>query len=182
MKYKLSDVFCYLIIFLVGVFYISTLCPGHNWGDDFSAYINGAKNIVEGKSYTLTGFIVNPSRQIGPGSYPPLTSLCLAPLYAVFGMNISVFQLTGIFFFLLFLIIFWRFIRGGFSDVYAIVLLIFVAMNPVFWSFKNNVLSEYYFMFFLYLAILGIERHKDRYASQNSWGWGATIGFLLFGL
>jgi len=56
---KVKNLIIITIITVVGVFYLSTMREGHDWGDDFSAYINHAKNITKvlGPGYIRPSFL-----------------------------------------------------------------------------------------------------------------------------
>jgi hypothetical protein len=90
----LKQTLIFIVTFLViGVFIFCTVNSGHDWGDDFAQYILHAANLANGKPYADTGYIVNPDNpSIGPSAYPPLFPLILAPVYAVFGLNLTAFK------------------------------------------------------------------------------------------
>ena len=85
------------VIILIGLFYTFTIRDGHNWGGDFSMYINHAKNIVEGIDYQDTGFIINLYGPIiSPESYPPVFPLLLSPVYYFFNLNFTVMKIDEV--------------------------------------------------------------------------------------
>ena len=65
------------IVVLTGVFHCSTMRAGHDWGDDFSMYVQHAKNLAEGRPYAETRYIYNPFRPMyAPRAYPPRSRCC----------------------------------------------------------------------------------------------------------
>ena len=155
-----ADVACAAaIILLIGVFYLTTIRAGQGWGDDFAQYIQEAKDISHGASYTHSNYVFNPQNPgIGPESYPPGYPLLLVPVYLHWGVNFAAMKVENILFFLGFLFFFYLLIHDELSVSYAIVALAIVGLNPVLWLFKDNVDSEMSFIFFLFLCFFVIQR------------------------
>jgi 4-amino-4-deoxy-L-arabinose transferase-like glycosyltransferase len=148
-----------VIILAVGVFYTATIQEGHNWGDDFSMYIHHAKNIVEGIKYGETGYLFEPHfATIGPKTYPPVFPLLLVPVYKYFGLNLTAMKLEVIFFFMLSLLVLYLLFKDELPFHYSIALVTIIGFSPIFWYYKDQVLSEIHFMFFTYLSLLTIKR------------------------
>jgi hypothetical protein len=149
----------YLIILLIGFFYIKTIREGHNWGGDFSMYIHHAKNIAEGKSYNDTGYLYNPlSPSLGPKTYPPVFPLILAPIYVLFGLNLKIMKIVIVLFFLLSLFVIYLNFKNDLPLKYLILLLIILGPNYYFWNFKDRVLSDIPFLFFTYTSLFLIRK------------------------
>jgi len=147
--------------FLLGiaVFYGFTLRPGHDWGDDFAMYVHHAKNIAQGLPYGQTGYIWNPRfPMMGPPTYPPVFPLMLAPVYAVFGLDLMPMKWVGIASFLGALLLTALLFRRFLSPLYLAVLLALLGLNPYFWRLKDAVLSDLPFFFFTYLALYLLQR------------------------
>src|SRR5262245_35441851 len=89
-----------LIISAVGIFYLTTIRQGHAWGDDFSMYISHSRNIVEGRPYADTGYIYNPKKVVAPKTYPPVYPLILAPVYRLWGLNLTAMKMEVVVIFL----------------------------------------------------------------------------------
>jgi len=86
-----------LAILALTVFYLLTLVQGQNWSGDFSLYILHAQNLVEGRHYLDTGYLLNPVSQfVGPYGYPPVFPLLLAPVYAFFGFDLEAMKWVGV--------------------------------------------------------------------------------------
>src|SRR5262245_23877625 len=81
-----------LIAFIIAVQWWA-LPKGHDWGDDFAMYVSHARNLVEGRDYSDTGYIFNPHySHVGPRNYPPVTPLLLTLPYAAFGPDLYVMK------------------------------------------------------------------------------------------
>ncbi len=82
-----------LIVLTSGIVGFLTLTRGHDWGDDFAAYIMQAQSIADGKMQQLvqrsTFAVEASSGRFGPVTLPWGFPLLLAPVYALFGMKIS---------------------------------------------------------------------------------------------
>ncbi len=84
------------MVILLSIVYSFTSRPGHDWGGDFSVYINHARNIAEGKPYAETRYVVtfpDAVKQM-PASYPPVFPLMLAPVYKFYGLNYSALKIV----------------------------------------------------------------------------------------
>src|SRR5690349_10751607 len=116
-----AHVLALCVIGVVGVFYLSTIRAGHYWGDDFSLYIHHAKNIVEGIGYADTGYIYDPFfPEFSPKTYPPIYPLLLAPVYALFGLDLTPMKVEVIVFFLMALYAMFLVLRQELPAHYAL--------------------------------------------------------------
>ena len=131
-----------LIIFAVGAFHLTTIRPGHNWGDDFGMYIHHARNIAEGKPYADTGYIPNPRNVLGPVTYPPVFPLLLAPVYQLWGLNLTAMKVELILAFLLALFLLAKTVRDFLPANWQLALIALVGLNPYFWEYKDHIKSE----------------------------------------
>lgn len=133
-----------LIFFIVNV---ATIKDGHNWGGDFSQYIRHARNIVEHKPYA-SGIMLDQWVVVPPGF-----SLLLAPLVKCFGVNFKIFKLLNV--------VVWQ----GFAVVLFFLMRRYSGRGTALWGaavflssvwfflFKQNVLSDVPFLFFVTLAV-----------------------------
>lgn len=169
-------------IMLIGLFYFFTIRAGHHWGGDFSMYIHLAQNIVEGKGPMDTGYIYNPTCAVlGPKVYPPVFPIILSPVIYFFGQNLFAMKLVIILFFLLFLYTFFLLFKDQVIYSTLICTVILIGFNPFFWSFKDRVLSDIPFLFFLYLFFLFIQRFycfQGTIIQKVFYAFG--IGFLIY--
>jgi hypothetical protein len=154
------------VVLSIGAFYLLTLRQGHAWGDDFSMYIHHAKNLAEGAPYGQTGYIYNPyihlytsyQAQIGPQTYPPIVPLLLTPIYYFWGMNLNAFKIGLILTFILALVVIAQAFKGYLSPPWLAALVFILGFNPFFWQFKDNIVSDLPFLFFIYLGLFLIHR------------------------
>ena len=150
------------LIAIIASFYLFTIREGHQWGDDFGMYLLHAKSIVEGKGYAETPYLYNPLYPgMGPKAYPPVTSIALAPVYRWFGLNFTLMKITICAFFLAALwVLFWTY-RIRLPNAYAAGLIILLGFNPFFWNFKDEILSDFPFLFFVWTTLYAVDRHYD---------------------
>jgi hypothetical protein len=159
---KCSDIFrphahVYFILLLafIALFHLTTIRKGHVWGDDYAMYIAHAKNIVAGHPYADTGYIFNPALPLySPTNYPPVFPLLLAPLYKLFGMNLMPMKVEQVIFFLSTLALVYTLWHRELGTRYVLVLIAILGLSPIFWSAKDNVLSDLPFLFFFYLVVV----------------------------
>lgn len=150
-------------VILLGVFYFSTIRPGHHWGDDFSMYINHAKNLAEGVDYKKTGYLYNPQLPLlGPKTYPPVFPLMLAPVYKFWGMNFGAMKSELIVIFLLSLLAIYLAFKRALTWPYLVALPGLIGLNPYLWDMKDSVISDAPFLLFVYLSIFLINRLINR--------------------
>jgi hypothetical protein len=76
------------ILVVACVFQLLSIRDGQPWGDDFAQYIAHARNLVEGRPYGDVG-VLRAGQFLGPAEYPPVFPLMLAPVYCLFGPNLT---------------------------------------------------------------------------------------------
>ena len=146
-------------------FHWLTFRHGHGWGGDFAMYLAHAENLVEGRPYADTGYVVNPHRpRLGPLMYPPGWPALLALPIAAFDVDFDVRPVEGLellkgwllALFMAYLVFVWLVARSragptGFAG--ATLVLLAVGLNPYHWDEKSALLSEIPFCLFLYAAL-----------------------------
>ncbi|MDX2045123.1 MAG: hypothetical protein SF097_28200 [Acidobacteriota bacterium] len=140
------------VLLIIGVFYLLTIRQGHQWGDDFSMYIQHAQNIAEGASYHSTSYIYLPP-YVGPASYPPICPLVLAPVVWLFGLNLTAMKAELILVFLLGLFVLAKIAKEFLPANWQLALIALVGLNPYFWETKDLVESEPVFYLMVYLSV-----------------------------
>jgi hypothetical protein len=139
---------------LVGALFVLTIREGEDWGDDFSLYIHHAENIARGIPYGETGYIYNPHNPaVGPKIYPPGFPLLLAPVVKLFGRNLWFMKLEIVLFFVGSLLLVFALFRSVLPPGYVHALVLVMGPNPFFWDFKDHVLSDLPFLFFVLLSL-----------------------------
>jgi hypothetical protein len=154
-----------LFIILLGITILILFCTltnGHNWGDDFSAYIMQAKSITElnPRSFIEANrFTVEySSSTFGPIAYPWGFPVLLVPFYAVFGQNIIGLKLLVVISFLIFILLLWVGFRKYHSPVWLLCLVCFFSLNPTMLSFADQILSDLPFLLVSTASVLFIGR------------------------
>ncbi len=157
------------IILGTGVLHLATIRDGHSWGGDFSFYIHHAKNIAEGVDYTDTGFVYNPYyRHLSPDSFPPVFPLMLAPIYKMRGLDLNAMKVEIILTFLAALVILFLVFKSELPGWPVVAMVAVIALNPWFWQFKDEVLSDIPFLLFTYLAILWMRRYHTAHEAGKA--------------
>lgn len=166
-----------LCVILVSAFHLVTIRDGHDWGDDFSLYIHHAENLARGRPYAETGYIYNPHNPaVSPRAYPPGFPVLLAPIVRVFGRALwpmkffIVATLAASLLLLLFLF------RGVLPSPHLEALVLLVGLSPVMWEFKDRVLSDLPFLFFVVASLACFTQVRRPGVS----GGGALAGLLAY--
>jgi hypothetical protein len=170
------------VITLIGVGYLATVRSGHDWGDDFAQYIGHARNLALGRPYADTGYIYNPKfATMGPRTYPPVFPLLLAPVYRVFGLDFFAFKVEMVLFFTAFLIVLYVVFRRELPPHYLLAIIGLLALNPYLWDYKDRVVSEYPFLFFLYLVFWLFQRAMmEERPLRSRWCNAVAAGMVLY--
>jgi hypothetical protein len=174
-----------LVIILIGSIVIgsSQLTRGHEWGDDFAAYIMQAKSILNGDMQNFVGHngitIRRSSAQIGPVAYPWGYPMILAPVYAAKGISPLALKLPGLFFFAGFLICIYWMTKNHLTRTESLLLVSLFAFNPLLLNFLDQILSDIPFLFFSTLALFLMMKEKPRRTLEATL-LGAVIAFAFF--
>ena len=149
------------IAVLVGLFYVATIRTGHDWGDDFALYIQHARNIAAGAPYAETGYIYNPHNPaVGPRTYPPGFPLLLAPVVMVFGLDLQPMKVVIVLCFVGTLLLLPHVFQRDVPPRFTAALILVMGLNPFFWDFKDEVLSDIPFLFFTLLSLYAFQRWR----------------------
>jgi hypothetical protein len=162
----------------IASFQVATIRQGHDWGDDFAMYIAHARNLAGGAPYAAIGYIPNPHNVYSPSAFPPVFPILLTPIYKLFGLNLFAMKVEVIAFFIAALVVLYMLLKDELPHGYLLALIALLGFNPVLWTFKDSVLSEFPFLFFTYLALLLRERGKPE--RQHWWAWGVAIGLAAY--
>ncbi|MHB1425389.1 MAG: hypothetical protein ACYC3I_19640 [Gemmataceae bacterium] len=169
----------------IGGIHLATLREGQEWGDDFGLYVAHARNLAEGRSYADTGYVYNPANSVlSPRTYPPIFPLLLAPIYLVFGMNLTAMKVFVVLLFLAMLGVLGLLFQRRAPFPYVLGCLTLFALNPYVWQHKDRLLSETPFMLFAYLSLLWAEKAQEETGRRRAAIWGLLAGmaaYLAFG-
>ena len=156
------------LIVIIAAFYVSTIRPGHTWGDDYALYALHAKSLIEGNGYVQTEYIHNPLyADIGPKAYPPILPITLAVVYKWVGFDLTVMKIVVCAFFFSTLYILYLFYRTQLPWPYSSGLILLFGLNPVFWGFKEEIYADFPFVFFVWTTLYGLKKHYDDSEEQQ---------------
>lgn len=142
------------IVAAICLLHYSLLYQGHSWSGDFSQYIHHAKNLVEGNHYADTGYIVSgASRFVGPYTYPPVFPVLLTPVYMIDGLNLELLKLVPIASLCLVLLLLPKLFALKLSYKLSLFAVVLIGCNPFLSGYCNEILSDFSFIFFSYLAL-----------------------------
>jgi len=158
----LSTCTALLIVTCSAVLLWGGLTNGHNWGDDFAQYIMQAKSIVEHKpaEFIATNrFIVeNSEYAVGPVTYPWGFPALLAPVYALFGLDLIALKAVNVVCFLLFLLVLWHGFGRSHTNPGRMLLLALFALNPDMLSIIDSIVADISFLLASTCGVLLIGR------------------------
>ena len=170
------------VVFLFA-FLAAQLSPGmHAEATDWAMYVMHARNIVKGLPYAQTGYVFQPesTTEAGANSYPSGYPLLLAPLYAVFGLNIRLFKLVNVAFLVLSLWPVYWYARRTLPQVYSLLLIVALGFSTLFLSNFDGFGSDAPHQFVSFLVLLLLLRIYDRRLHETSpWKWGLLAGFSI---
>jgi hypothetical protein len=126
---------------------ILTLKDGHNWGDDFAQYIQHAVNLVEHKPYASD--ISLDLRVVCPPGFP----LLLSSVIYWSGVNFKVLKSLNIVFWAIGGLVTFALAKRRLDLFGASVITLWFLTSPLFFFFKQNILSDIPFMCFVLLSI-----------------------------
>jgi hypothetical protein len=168
----------------IGVFYFSTIREGHDWGSDFCQYIQYARNIVEHHDYKKINYkyLYDPEfTQKTPRAAPPVFPMLLAPVYRYWGLDLRAMKIEVIGFFLGFLCILAGMLQDRLRFRYVLSMVILLGFNPLFWVFKDQILTDLPFLFFAYLSLWMTKRLYGTFASPRRQSFFAgLVGFCFY--
>jgi hypothetical protein len=180
---KFYSGWCLVLLFACGGLYSGLWSEGHDWGDDFAAYIMQAISIVNGSADQFVernAFTMNQSSSpMGPVAYPWGFPLLLAPVYSVFGMSLVAFKAVGLVFYLLFLLTLWFGFKPLLKPVELVVFVALFAFNPVILSVSDNILSDVPFLFFSTLSIVMLSRLSFLGGVRREFAYTSILGVMM---
>lgn len=170
------------VMLVISTVYLATFYPDQRWGDDFAQYIAQAANLARGQDMSQTGYIYNRyTPALGPKAYPPGFPVLLAPVYALFGLDIRAFQVEILILQLLALVVAYLLFRREVSPQTALILLIMMGLSPYLINFKRDVMSDVPFMLFCIGFLLWVEWRRERSEFRHTDALiAALIAFLCY--
>jgi hypothetical protein len=147
-----------LLFFAAGVYYVTTLREGHDWGSDFAIYLAQTENVAAGKNqYANSYMATEQSMRTQPAAYPPMTSWLMAPLYAMFGLDYGVLKTELVIFLWLGLACTYLVgLRMGIQPAVAAVAVAILAFSTLTLDIKDSIGSDQVFLLTTALSLLVI--------------------------
>jgi hypothetical protein len=174
-----------LLLFVLAIILANhCLYVGHNWGDDFAAYIIQAKIVVEGMSQKLIEMMqfreMQSSHEIflGPTFYPWGFPVLLAGVYVIFGDNITAMKLLEVAFYALSVVMTFSLFRRYLRPWHAILIALTFGVSPTVVQQTNHVLADFPALF-LTLASLGL---IDRFIVEKEYFLDRRVSLCFLGL
>lgn len=150
-----------LAILLFGLINITTLYHGHNWGGDFSQYLLHARNLLEGQPYNSN--IALELWVVSPPAFPFL----LMPFIYFFGLNLKILKLINVFFWLLSALVLGKIAHKRLGPDMALGIVLVLLSSPYFFWFKQNILSDIPFLFFITAGLFSASKYFEEGHGSN---------------
>jgi hypothetical protein len=152
----------------------------HPWGDDWAQYVMHARNILSGSAYADTGYLFNPDYpNVGPPAYPPGLPFLLAPILAVFGINILALKITCLIVAVFALLVTFRVLSAVFDQKVALISIFLLTLHPYIWMLGQTIGSESPYLLFNMLVLMWALRPVPRTALAAV-GFGTLLGLFIF--
>lgn len=147
-----------ILILIFGIFFfinIITLNDGHNWGDDFAQYIQHAVNLVEHKPYASG--ISRDLRILCPPGFP----FILSSVIYWSGINFKVLKFINVLLWALSALAAYGLALRKLDLFWARMITVWFLTSPIFFFFKQSVLSDIPFMGFIVLALWALMKSEE---------------------
>jgi hypothetical protein len=173
-----------LVIAAVGAFHVATMVPGLLWGGDSTLYITHAANLVEGRPYAASHFVLNPQYFVAPAAYPPGYPVLLAPVFAVFGYSAFALKVQMVLFLVGILAATALLARRSLSPIGTAAAVALMGFQPMMWLLNYAPLSDLPFALFVLLALWTYERARRSDEGPGARGrgtrWAIATGALVY--
>lgn len=174
-----------ILIAAIGIAYVSSLSPGHVFAnDDFAAYVMHASNLAEGRPYAALHYIANPQAEwLAPfNGYPPVFPMMLAPICKFAGLNLRAFKVLTVACFVVFLCVLAVYLRSESSTLLVACVLLLIAGNPIFWEYRQYILSEFPYLMCSFGALLVMQLTQASVGERDlKLGSAVLLALLLYG-
>jgi hypothetical protein len=176
MRTNKKSLFIYL--FISFVLCLLQIHLGHSWGDDFAMYISQSYSLIDGtldELFIKNKFLEdNSSFSLGPYLYPIGFPLLLTPVLFFCGTNFIILKLYCTVFFIATIFLLYSMFKDSFSQKnYCYLYFVIIAFNPFFFTFSDQVLSDFPFLFFSTLTLFFINKSQNLFIN-------VAIGVLIF--
>ncbi|MBS1596328.1 MAG: phospholipid carrier-dependent glycosyltransferase [Bacteroidetes bacterium] len=151
----------------------------HDWGDDFAGYLTEAQHIAHGEAFYQSRVVPQdymPS--YAPQYYSYGFPLMLSPVVKAFGLDFRALNIYMSLWVVAWALLVFYYLRRRFSFFTAAVFVCIVFVNPWFFEFKAQVISDVPFAFFFTLGMLCFLRRGELSLTGNIL-WGIVMGFTI---
>ena len=143
-----------------------------------------AENIVKGIPYAETNYVYNVDTALyGPKAYPPVFPIMLAPVIAIWGINLKALKFIGVICFLAFLIYYiYKIIPKNFPLIHRICLIILVGFYPVFAHQMNTIMSDIPFLAICTISLVMVNDHINSITENHKENLAKIFmtGFVIY--
>jgi len=169
----------------IALFYLLTLRPGVHWSGatDFSSYLTQGLNFFEGYPYAKA----NPGRGLVPmqdvltgPAFPPLLPLLLGAIHQIRGFGFIAMKTPLSLFFAGAVFLCYLLFRERLRPLSTFLVVISVGLSPFLFDHKEFILSEYPFLFFIFLWFYVITKIDGNVlATRYKYVLAVAAGILL---
>jgi hypothetical protein len=152
------------LVLSVFVLYLVSVRSDHGWGDDFAQYIAQGASVSEGTFddiIRISNFRhenTDDSIRLGPNLYPWGFPIFLVPIYRFWGIDMAAMKFFTAMFFMMSLPLIYVIFQDRLHGVFGLLLVAVIAFNPSMFNFKEQILSDFPFLFFTLLSVYFIKR------------------------
>ncbi len=151
----------------------------HDWGDDFAGYLTQAQHIAHGEPFYQSRMIPQdymPS--YAPQYYSYGFPLLLAPVVRVCGLDFRALDSYMSLWVVAWALLIFYYLRWRFSFFSSAAFIGIVFLNPWFFEFKAQIISDVPFAFFFTLGMVFFLQ-RDRLSIAANVLWGLVMGFTI---
>ncbi len=165
------------LIISIFCFHLFTLSKGSSWGDDWTMYVNHAYNMVHGRPYVYPGYIYNPMYPTySPSAYPPGYPLMIAPVVAIWGIELTPLKIANLIILSAALYLLWLLLKSQLKPLSALSVVALTGFLPFFWQMRDQILSDIPYLAASLLAFYML----NRWENHPDWRKACFLGCLIF--
>lgn len=171
-----------VVILAVFLVYLAALSNGvPTQATDWAMYVMHARNILHGRPYAETGYVVQPETTYeGGNSYPSGFALMLVPFYAVFGLDTRVFKIVCDALLALSLWPIYIFSRRYLPPSSSLLIVLATTFSWEYVLVQNLIGSDQLYQLLSFLAIVFVLSIYDRGKDvSRGWLWGGLAGLMI---
>jgi Dolichyl-phosphate-mannose-protein mannosyltransferase len=172
----------FLPVILTSLLYLALMTPGVDpITTDWAMYVMHARNIATGHAYADTLYVYQPETAMyGASTYPTGYSLLLAPIYALFGLNVIAFKIATNLALSLSLWPIYLLNRRYLDLAQSLLLTIAFGFSAAYLSLQDKLGSDPLFQLVSFATLVFVIRTFDSGEDLKApWRSGAVTGLLL---